>query len=228
MQPNRHERLNSAPLAAQQLGGGGLEDSRSPAAWLVLALVIEQPSHGYEISQRYQRHFGSFLPTSVPRVYGALDRLRDAGLIEPIALKSAQPARKQHQMRRSYRATRAGVRAYQRWVAERMRDDPQRPQLLGRITSTGLLGIDAVLDVIDQYQRECMEELRALPSGSEQVESGGSSLEELTESLVIDQQRRELRARNDWAVHARQILEAHKQRASAQRGAQAGQVKGKR
>jgi DNA-binding PadR family transcriptional regulator len=228
MQPNRHERMSAASLAAQQLGGGGVEDSRSPAAWLVLALVIEQPSHGYEISQRYQRHFGSFLPTSVPRVYGALERLKDAGLIEPIALKSAQPPPKQHLMRRSYRATRSGVRAYQRWVAERMRDDPQRPQLLGRITSTGLLGIDAVLDVIDQYQRECMEELQALPTGSAQVESGDSTLEELTESLVIDQQRRELRARNDWAAHARQVLEAHKQQTSAQRGAQVKQAKGKR
>jgi DNA-binding PadR family transcriptional regulator len=193
-----------------------VEDSRSPAAWLVLALLIEQPSHGYEISQRYQRRFGEFLPMSVPRVYGALDRLRDDGMIEPIDLKPVKPEGKQHLMRRSYRVTHAGVEAYRRWVAERMRDDPQRPQLLGRIVSAGLVGIDAVLDVIDRYQRECMEELRALPAGSEELESGRSSLEELTESLVIAQQRRELQARHDWAVYARRVLEAHKQNASAE------------
>jgi DNA-binding PadR family transcriptional regulator len=197
-----------------------VEDPRTPAAWLVLALLIEQPSHGYEISQRHQRRFGDLLPMSVPRVYGALDRLRDTGMIEQIALKSVEPTRKQHLMRRSYRATPAGVEAYRGWVAERMRDDPQRPQLLGRIVSAGLLEVDAVVDVIDRYQRECMEELRALPADSERLESGRSSLEELTESLVIDQQRRELRARHDWAVHARQVLEAHQQSASAEVGEQ--------
>jgi DNA-binding PadR family transcriptional regulator len=212
-QSSRVEAEAPSPLASRRLSGRGGEDPRSPAAWLVLALVIEQPSHGYEICQRYQRRFGDMLPTSVPRVYGALDRLRDAGMIRPIASKPAKPAGKQHLMRRSYRATDAGLEAYHRWVAERMRDDPQRPQLLARITSSGLLGTDAVLDVIDRYQEECMEELRALPTGSELLESGQASLQELTESLVIDQQRRELRARSDWAAHARKVLEAHKQSA---------------
>jgi DNA-binding PadR family transcriptional regulator len=217
-QPNRLEGEHAGSLAAGAAPARGVEDARSPAAWLVLALIIEQPSHGYEISQRYQRRFGSFLPMSVPRVYGALDRLRDTKMIEPIRLKPVRPAGKQHLMRRSYRATEAGVQAYQRWVAERMRDDSQRPRLLGRIASSGLLGIDALLDVIDRYQRECMEELRALPTGSEQSDTGHSSLAELTESLVIDQQRRELAARIDWAVHARKALEAHKQSAAAEAG----------
>jgi DNA-binding PadR family transcriptional regulator len=185
-----------------------------------LALVIEQPSHGYEIAQRYERRFGAFASLTIPRVYAALDRLRDAGMIEPITLKPVHPAGKQHLMRRSYRATRAGAHAYRRWVAERMRDDPDRPQLLGRIASVGLLGVDAVLDVVDQYQSKCLEQLRALPTHSEQLEAGTSPLAELTDSLVIDQQRRELQARHEWAVHARRVLEAHKR--AAERGQRSG------
>jgi DNA-binding PadR family transcriptional regulator len=221
MPPKRLRDEKPATLAAQPVRAGAVEDPRASGPWLVLALVIEQPSHGYEISQRYERRFGSFHSMSVPRVYGALDRLRDTGMIEPITLKPVKPAPRQHLMRRSYQATDAGVQAYRRWVAEQMRDDPQRPALLARIASVGVLGIDAVLDVIDCYQRECMEELRALAIDSEPLEGGGSSLEELTESLVIDQQRRELRARHDWAVHAREILEAHKQRISAESGERA-------
>jgi DNA-binding PadR family transcriptional regulator len=221
MSPKRLKDENPASLAVQGVRARAVEDPRSSGVWLVLALVIEQPSHGYEISRRYERRFGSFQSMSVPRVYAALDRLRDGGMIEPIALKPVKPARKQHLMRRSYRATDAGVQAYRRWVAEQMRDDPQRPQLLARIASVGVLGIDAVLDVIDCYERECMEELRALPTDSEPLERGRSSLEELTESLVIDQQRRELRARHDWAVHARQIMEAHRQRLAAESGERA-------
>jgi DNA-binding PadR family transcriptional regulator len=183
---------------------------------LVLALIIEQPSHGYEITQRYQRRFGSLLPMSVPRTYGALERLRDAGLIKPVILTPARPTGTQHLMRRSYQATPAGAEAYLEWVAGRMRDDPQRLELLGRISSVGLFGTDGILEVVDRYQRECMEELRQLPTASSRAETGQLSLEELTESLIVDQQRRELAARNDWAVHARQVLEAHKRSAAAQ------------
>jgi DNA-binding PadR family transcriptional regulator len=209
MPPSTPNRRRSP--AAQAVRERPVEDPRTPAAWLVLALLIEQPSHGYEISQRYRQRFGSIQPMSVPRVYGALDRLQDMGMIEPVTLKPADPSGKQHRMRRSYRATRGGARAYRRWVAERMRDDPQRAELLSRIASAGVLGIDALLDIVDRYQRECVDELRTLPTGSEQLHAGRASLDELTEALIFDQQRRELRARNDWAVHARELLEAHKE-----------------
>jgi DNA-binding PadR family transcriptional regulator len=218
MPRNPSERRGGASSAGAAVHERGLEDARSPGLWFVLALVIEQPSHGYEILQRYERRFGSLLPMSVPRIYGALDRLRDAGMIKPITIKPAKSTGRQHLMRRSYQATAAGAKAYRQWVAGRMRDDPQRIQLLGRIASTGLFGIDAVLDVIDRYQRECIEELRALPTGDAHSEVAQSSLEEVTRSLVVDQQRRELAAHNDWAVHARQVLEAHGRSASPRAG----------
>lgn len=206
----RQAKQAAGPAAERQLRGRVGDDSRSPVAWLVLALVIEQPSHGYEIGQRYDERFGSFAALSVPRIYAALDRLRDAGMIEPIVLKPADASGRQHLMRRSYRATPAGVAAYRHWVAERLRDDPNRPQLLGRIASVGLLGADAVLEVIDDYDRACLEELRALPVDSERLELGDATIQEVTESLVTDQQRRELRARHEWALHAREVLEAYR------------------
>ncbi|TML00414.1 MAG: hypothetical protein E6G34_00060 [Actinobacteria bacterium] len=216
VQPRRPTTLDTRARSS------AVEDARSPSVWLVLALVIEQPSHGYEICRRYAQHFGSFLPMSVPRLYAALDRLREAGMTEPVQLKPARPEGKQHRMRRSYRATKAGVEAYRRWVAERMRDDPQRLQLLGRITSVGLLGIDAVLDVIERYERECMEELKALPTSNPRIEGGTASLEEITEDLILDQQRRELRARYDWALHARRVLEARQRSAGGDQRTRAG------
>jgi DNA-binding PadR family transcriptional regulator len=218
MQANRPERSKSAS-AARRAGAQATEDLGPASAWLVLALLIEQPSHGYELSQRYKRRFGELLPMSVPRVYGALERLRETGLIEPVAPRRGRSASKQELMRRSYRATSEGTRAYRRWLAERMQDDPQRPELLARIVSAGLLNIDAVLEVIDHYQRECIEELRALPAHGERLETGGASLEEVTRALVVDQRRRELAARNDWATYARQALQAHAAAAS-KRGSQ--------
>ncbi len=194
---------------------GVVEDGRSPAAWLVLALIIEQPSHGYEIYQRYELRFGRFLSTSKPTLYAILGRLRDAGMTEAIVLEPTGRSLKQHELRRSYRATRAGVQAYRRWVAERMRDDPHQSQLLGRIASTGLLGLDAVLEVIDRYERECVRAMKVLPASDPETAHG--DIAELVESLVVDQQRREMRARIDWAIHARRVLRVYAQRTTVER-----------
>jgi DNA-binding PadR family transcriptional regulator len=196
------------------------EETRSPVAWLVLGLLIERPSHGYELSQRYEERFGSFAAMSVPRVYAALDRLRDNDMIEAVALDTAKPVPKQHMMRRSYRVTPAGVEAYRAWVAERMREDPQRPQLLARIASAGSLGLDGVLDVIDRYERACLEELQALPTDTRELEDGHFDAEQLAHFLITDQQRRELNARREWAVHARGLVQAQiRRRAAGKTGA---------
>lgn len=206
-----------ALTVAREARGRAGEDARSPVGWLVLALLIERPSHGYELSQRYDERFGSFAALSVPRIYAALDRLRDSKMIEPIVLDTTKPMPRQHLMRRSYRATSAGAQAYRAWVAERLRDDPQRPQLLARIAASGGLGLDGVLDVIDRYERACVEELQALPTDSEQLELGGCDIADVTRFLVNDQQRRELSARREWAIHARQVLQALTQRRQADR-----------
>jgi len=111
-------------------------------------------------------------------------------------------------MRRSYRVTRAGAKAYRAWVAERLADDPQRTQLLARITSTAGLGLDGMLDVIDRYEQACGQELDALFADFPEIEDGPVSAEQLARFLIADQRRRELGARREWASHARSLIEA--------------------
>jgi hypothetical protein len=74
-----------------------------------------------------------------------------------------------------------------------------------------------VLDVIDLYERTCVEELQALPTDSSELELGDCSLEEVTSFLVADQQRRELNARREWAVHARRVVQAQIRGRAAER-----------
>ena len=45
---------------------------RSQVACAVLGLVIEKPSHGYEIGQRFERRFGGFLSVGRSSIYAAL------------------------------------------------------------------------------------------------------------------------------------------------------------
>lgn len=206
------DKHNSARDNSSSLPGGDAsgdfdaEAALTTASWLVFALVVERPSYGYELYRRYDERFGSFLRMTRPRVYRTLERLENTRMIEKISLDPSEARGKQERLRRTYRATGSGVKAYRHWVADRIRDDPQRVALLGRIASTGLLGIDAIGAVIDRYASECMEELgelRKLPAFDPKE---SENIGRVAEALVLDHQRRELRAHIDWATHARQML----------------------
>jgi DNA-binding PadR family transcriptional regulator len=202
-------------VAASDAPAGAAEGALSLSAWLVLALVIERPSHGYELYQRYELRFGGLSPRSKPSVYSLLARLEESGMIEPIVIESSGRARRQHDSRRSYRATGTGARAFRCWVAERMRDDSDRLELLARIASICFLGADAVLEVIDRYESDCVQEMKALPAFDPEDEH--CEVAKLVEALVVDQRRREVRARIDWAVHARRALQAQAASLAAER-----------
>jgi DNA-binding PadR family transcriptional regulator len=139
-------------------------------------------------------------------MYATLNRMEAGGMIEQIVIEPPGRARKQHESRRSYRVTRMGAQAFRRWVAGRMGDNPERLELLVRIVSVRFLGVDAVLEVIDRYEADCVREMKALPASDPEDQDYGVA--ELIESLVVDQRRREVRARIDWATHARRILKA--------------------
>ena len=181
---------------------------QSPLMWLILALVIESPSHGYEIGKRYQATFGWFMHVNVSSVYSALERLWQLGMVEEVELEESDDEqdgarRKLRPARRSFRATPLGEQSYRRWVAEQMRSDGEQIELLSRIIAASVLGVDGMVDVVGRYRQECLEALRRLPAR----EGGllalrGMDVRELADWLVVDQCRRELQSRIDWAADA--------------------------
>lgn len=83
--------------------------------WTVLALVREQPRHGFAISALTGSHgeIGRVWQIPKPVVYRALGRLEQAGLVEPVAQESGPGPR-----RTVYAATAAGRDAVEEWLAE--------------------------------------------------------------------------------------------------------------
>jgi DNA-binding PadR family transcriptional regulator len=193
---------------AEQVGGGqsGTGVLRSPVNWAVLGLVIEKPSYGYEIGQRFDRRFGEFLPVSISNIYAALDRLEKAALIESLQTEPTPTLRRQPRVH--YRATGPGTHAYRGWLAERIRDDPQRSGLLGRLAVTGVQGREAMLEVIDRYAQECLQESTRM-SLSDRAESaaGADSLAGLMGRLLAEEQRLSIGAQLQWIAYARREIE---------------------
>lgn len=184
--------------------------------WLVLALIVEQPSHGYEIAKRYESRFGWFAQMTSSGVYAALAQLHESGLVEEIELETSGQAPRKRAWRRNYRATADGVRAYRVWVAERMGQDAWQSELLERVASVGILGVSGLIEVVERHQQDCLAAMREMPRrDADRVPEGG--VPELASWLATDQQRRALDARLAWTVDALEVLRAYASRRNGSR-----------
>jgi DNA-binding PadR family transcriptional regulator len=195
---------------------------RSPYNWAVLALVIELPSYGYELAQRFERTYGDALRLSThAQVYKALDALQTRGLIELLpsdepAGVSADPLR---QPKPRYRASPEGLRGYEDWLVSQAQAERHRAWLLTRALT--LLKPQEALAVIDRLEHAYKGEV---PIGAQElkrtlvVTTDGRSLDgasessagesDLTSELIGDQDRLLVKARLSWLELARHKLQA--------------------
>lgn len=193
---------------------------RSTVNWAVLALVIEQPSYGYELGQRFERRFAGVLDPQISQIYAALSSLERAELVEPLpeeeqplrvagAVTLARPAARTH-ARIHYRATAEGERSFRAWLADQLRADPPHGELLQRLAATAGAGLDQVAvmsELIDNYERACVEEASRLPLRTRD-HGDASTPEDLIERLVLGARRSLLDARHEWIAYARQEVRA--------------------
>ena len=181
--------------------------------YTVLSLLIEKPSYGYEIRERFERRFGDLMGgTSQSNIYAVLKRLQREAMIEQIAVETAQGS--EGRPRIYYRATGAGGGMFRGWLAKRLRDDQERSELLSRLAATGMRRVEAMLDVIDRYEQECVQEAQRAAQRAAELERVGYSRAvdpgaELIEDLIAEERRRSVAARLDWIDYARSRIRAH-------------------
>lgn len=181
---------------------------RSQVACAVLGLVIEKPSHGYEIGQRFENRFGAFLSAGRSSIYAALGSLMDAGLIEKMAGRSTTGVKRGAKAGAPYRATAGGGRAYRGWLAERVRSDPQRVEMLGRMTLAGVHSVDAAVDFIACYEQECVREAQELARPGRSHAGDTADVSSVVERLLVEERRRMIDAQLGWITYARAELRA--------------------
>jgi DNA-binding PadR family transcriptional regulator len=187
---------------------------RSQVACAVLALVIEKPSHGYEIGQRFERRFGVFMSVGRSSIYAALGSLMEAELIEKLATRASTGVSQGAKAGASYRATARGARAYRAWLAERVRSDPQRVEMIGRMALAGVRSAEAALDFIARYEQECVREAQELARPSEAQTSERDEISLLLERLLVEERRRMIDAQLAWITYARAELRAMRTRSA--------------
>lgn len=178
---------------------------RSPINWALLGLVIQRPSYGYELVQRFERTFADALDLSSPsQIYTALDSLARHGLIEemlPSAERDGVRQPKPH-----YGATRAGVESYSGWLLSHLADDRRRSRLLAQ--QLALLSPEQALSVIEHCEQACLQEASAPHRTSVRDANAPDGSTALVDRLTLEEDRLRVGARLAWLEYARCELRA--------------------
>src|SRR5215831_11781124 len=91
---------------------------RSPGSLrtAVVAALVEQPAHGYDLTNRLNRRMGPVLQADPRRIYEVLEQLEKEGLAHSTEQHAAGAP---HRPRRVFSATERGRAAYAGWLGER-------------------------------------------------------------------------------------------------------------
>jgi len=123
----------------------------------LLGLLEREPSHGYDLKQEYDTHFGRARPLPFGQVYATLARLaRDGKVVAGSSEPGAGPDRKR------YAITDDGVAAVESWLVEPVEPEPHlQTVLFAKVTLSLLLGRPAeqYLDVQRAAHLQRMREL---------------------------------------------------------------------
>lgn len=180
---------------------GAAATMRSPINWALLSLVIQRPSYGYELIQRFERTYTDTLElSSRSQIYTAIDSLARRGLIEHTPEERLEDPVRQPKLR--YRATEAGVRVYERWLTEQVIDDPRRSRLIAQHIAA--LPHERALLVLERCAQACLE-AAGRPAAEEDEQRAGHP-DALAERLAGEEERLRAGAILSWIEYARSEL----------------------
>jgi DNA-binding PadR family transcriptional regulator len=123
-----------------------------------LALIVERPGHGYELTHRLNQRLGPTWQIEPRQIYAILDDLEGADLV-----RSAEDPTPGHaRMRRVvYYPTEHAALTLRRWMQTEVDPVPLRPNVIARIASATAGDAEELLRVLDEYEGELLRLLEA-------------------------------------------------------------------
>lgn len=193
-------------MGRKESAGAKRQDStpmRSPVNWALLGLIIERPSYAYDLAQRFERRYGATLPVSnVGHIYTALGALNDRGLVAEIP-----GTRVGRQPRPRYQATPSGRAEYRDWLVGQAGEDRRRHQLFVLALAALANAPEELLQVMDGYEREWLQDGMATPiSGGQRHENSADVIAALLRRLADEAHRLAAGSRLAWIEYVRQEL----------------------
>src|SRR6188768_1679280 len=151
----------------------------------LLGLLVEGPTHGYNLKQRYDAYFAGERPLAFGQVYATLARMIRDGLIVALGTEAGGgPDRKRYQITHSGRAH------LEEWLRSPEPPSPSSPSNLFAKTILALLLGDAAEELLDIQRKEHLARMRDMTAMKANVP--------LLERLAIDHELFHLEADLRW------------------------------
>jgi len=123
-----------------------------------LALIVERPGHGYELTNRLNRRLGPTWQVEPKQVYAILDDFARDGLVQ--AVEQPNPDRPR-QRRVVYHSTALASETLHRWMRTELEIAPLRPDVIARIASAEPDDARELLRALDEYEEALLRLLEA-------------------------------------------------------------------
>ena len=134
-----------------------------------LGLLAQQPGSGYDLLKTFEKSMANVWPATQSQLYGELNRLADAGLIEVTDIGPRG--------RKEYRITPAGRTELQRWLTSPEDDPPFRDASLLRVFMLGEIDPEAARRHMVAVAEHADSEVKRLEALSDSIGwSDGDSL----------------------------------------------------
>lgn len=122
--------------------------------YAALGLLAQQPGSGYDLLKRFEYSMANVWPATQSQLYGELNKLADAGLIE---VSDIGP-----RGRKEYRVTDAGRRDLVRWMTNPQDDPPYRSAELLRVFLLGEIPAEQARAYVASVAEHAQAELARL------------------------------------------------------------------
>jgi DNA-binding PadR family transcriptional regulator len=119
-----------------------------------LGLLAQQPGSGYDLLRRFEKSMANVWPATQSQLYGELNKLAAAGLIEVTDIGPRG--------RKEYQVTEAGRAELLRWMTNPQDDPPVRSASLLRVFLLGEIPAEQAREYLETYAAHADDELARL------------------------------------------------------------------
>lgn len=176
----------------------------SPVTGALLGLLLERPGYGYELAQRLNERMGPSWKLTPSSIYPVLERLEADELVRRTV--KDMPGRQRQRERIMFHATDAATAAFEEWLARPARKEPIRTELLAKIAVARPADGARLLELLDEYERECRALLADGDGRGGVVDDGRLPWNAMLSDVIESAAGGQLRAELDWVLFARRRI----------------------
>jgi DNA-binding PadR family transcriptional regulator len=165
----------------------------------VLAALVEQPSHGYQLAHNLFVRMGPAWEVEPKRIYEVLEGLEKEGLVTRVDEQS-----RRGRLRKVYAATPLAYAEHAKWMDQRQRLPLVRADIHARMAFSRVEDAQRLLSGLEEYEMDCMEALEQCSESEVRPAAWRGRVLNLMRVAMREQLQAEIR----WIMRARQeILE---------------------